>query len=79
MKLNGGYARRMVCRIACIAALVGVAALLPVRLMAQDYPVVGSQNTVTADPPVAHPDEKPCVVQLYSGVQFANFNPKTYS
>ena len=74
MKLIGGYVRRIV-----VIGALGVAALLPVRVMAQDFPVVGSQNTVTADPPVAHPDEKPCVVQLYSGVQFANFNPKTYS
>ena len=78
MKLIGGYARRIAFRSVCIAAL-GVAVVLPVRLMAQDFPVVGSQNTVTADPPVAHPDEKPCIVQLYSGVQFANFTPKTYS
>jgi hypothetical protein len=74
MKLIGGYARRIV-----VIGAVGVAALLPVRVMAQDFPVVGSQNTVTADPPVAHPDEKPCAVQLYSGVQFANFSPKNYS
>ena len=74
MKLIGGYVRRIV-----VIGALGVAALLPVRVMAQDFPVVGSQNTVTADPPVAHPDEKPCVVQLYSAVQFANFNPKTYS
>jgi hypothetical protein len=78
MRLLSGYPPRVVCRIVCIAAL-GLVALLPVRLMAQDFPVVGSQNTVTADPPVAHPDEKPCVVRLYSAVQFANFTPKTYS
>src|SRR5271170_3916326 len=66
-------------RIAVTTAALGVMALLPQLTLAQDYPVVSSQNTVTADPPVAHPDEKPCVVQLYSAVQFANFNPKTYS
>src|SRR5271168_2316872 len=73
MKLIGGYVRRIV-----VLGALGVAALLPWRALAQDFPVVGSQNTVTADPPVAHPDEKPCVVQLYSGVPFANFTPKTY-
>jgi hypothetical protein len=40
--------------------------------------VIGSQNTVTADPPVARPNEKPCVVQLYSGLQFADFSIKTF-
>ncbi len=39
---------------------------------------IGSQNTVTADPPVSHPDEKPCVVQLFSGYQFVNFNVLSY-
>lgn len=41
-------------------------------------PTIGSQNTVTADPPVSHPDEKPCVVQLFSGYQFVNFNVLSY-
>jgi len=73
MKAICGYVRGVV-----FLAVLGAAALLPGRALAQDFPVVGSQNTVTADPPVAHPDEKPCVVQLYSGVPFANFTPKTY-
>jgi peptide N-acetyl-beta-D-glucosaminyl asparaginase amidase A len=60
-------------------ALGAFALLLPGLVAAQNTPVVGSQNTVTADPPVAHPDEKPCVVQLYSGLQFADFNAKTYN
>ena len=41
-------------------------------------PTIGSQNTVTADPPVSHPDGKPCVVQLFSGYQFVNFNVLSY-
>ncbi len=40
--------------------------------------VIGSQNTATADPPVVRPNEKPCVVQLYSGLQFADFSIKTF-
>jgi hypothetical protein len=65
------------CKAVAIAAL-GAMALMPCVTLAQDYPVVGSQNTVTADPPVSRPNGKACVVQLYSGVQFANFTPKTY-
>jgi hypothetical protein len=40
--------------------------------------VIGSQNTVTADPPVPRPHEKPCVVQLFSDFQFVNFNIQSY-
>src|SRR5271168_4786978 len=72
------YVVRSSTRIAVTTAALGVMALLPQLTLAQDYPVVGSQNTVTADPPVSRPHGKPCVVQLYSGVQFADFTPKTY-
>jgi hypothetical protein len=41
-------------------------------------PVIGSQNTVTADPPVPRPHQKPCVVQLFSGFQFVNYNIQDY-
>jgi hypothetical protein len=64
-------------RIVSIATLAGLA-LLPAAAIAQYSPVVGSQNTVTADPPVSHPNEKPCLVQLYSGVLFNDFNPRYY-
>ena len=40
--------------------------------------VIGSQNTATADPPVPRPHEKPCVVPLFSGFQFVNFNIQSY-
>lgn len=41
--------------------------------------VIGSGNTATADPPVPHPHEKPCVVQLFSNLEFADFNIKPFS
>lgn len=41
--------------------------------------VIGSANTATADPPVPRPDTTPCVVQLFNGIAFANFSPKTFS
>jgi len=40
--------------------------------------VIGSSNTVTADPPVPRPPETPCVVQLFSGFQFVNFNTQSF-
>jgi hypothetical protein len=73
VKLSNSHVRRIV-SIAALAAL----GLLPGVAIAQYNPVVGSQNTVTADPPVPHPNEKPCVVQLYSGVLFNDFNPRYY-
>jgi hypothetical protein len=62
----------------CVAAL-GALTVVPASAPAQDALVVGSQNTVTADPLVSRPHTKPCVVQLYSGVQFADFSAKTYA
>jgi hypothetical protein len=46
---------------------------------APSAPTIGSPNTVTADPPVPRPPTTPCTVQLFSNVQFADFNPKTFS
>jgi Peptide N-acetyl-beta-D-glucosaminyl asparaginase amidase A len=40
--------------------------------------VIGSQNTVTADPPIPRPHAKPCVVSLFSGFQFVSFNILSY-
>jgi hypothetical protein len=74
MKLGGLFARTLI----CVTAL-GAMALLSVPAPAQYIPVVGSQNTVTADPTVPRPRGKACVVQLYSGVQFADFSAKNYS
>lgn len=46
---------------------------------AASKPVIGSQNTVTADPPVPRPHTKPCVVQLFSNQEFADFNLKPFT
>jgi hypothetical protein len=42
-------------------------------------PTVGSSNTATADPPVPRPLTRPCTVTLFSNLQFADFNPKTFT
>jgi hypothetical protein len=76
MKVTSFLTRRAVATLTTFA-FGTLALLLPGSARAQ-Y-TIGSQNTVTADPPVSHPEEKPCVVQLYSGLQFADFNPKTYT
>ncbi len=40
---------------------------------------VGSPDTATADPPVARPATKPCVVTLFEDVVFADFSNKTFA
>jgi hypothetical protein len=70
---------RLRTRILISTLAVGCAALLANSANGQNATrVIGSQNTVTADPPVARPHEKPCVVQLFSGFQFVDFSIPTY-
>jgi len=60
-------------------------AVLPVAfagaqvVLAPDTPQVGSLNPVTAEPLVPRPTTKPCTVQLFSNLEFADFNAKPYS
>jgi hypothetical protein len=42
-------------------------------------PQIGSSNPITAEPPVARPHTKPCVVQLFQNLEFADYTPKTFS
>lgn len=39
---------------------------------------IASSNPVTADPLVPRPSVKPCIVALFTGFQFVNFNIQTY-
>lgn len=41
--------------------------------------VIGSSNTVTADPNVPRPSTTPCIVQLLNNAEFDNFNPVSFS
>ncbi len=41
--------------------------------------VIGSPNTVTADPPVVRPRTQPTVVPLFNGVTFTDFNPRPFA
>lgn len=42
-------------------------------------PQIGSSNPITAEPQVPRPHTKPCVVQLFKDLEFADFTPKIYS
>src|SRR5260370_42100432 len=42
-------------------------------------PTVGSGNTATADPTVAHPNTTPCRVRVFTDLKFADFSPKSFA
>jgi hypothetical protein len=72
-------ALRPVRRLASLAFVLPFSLLLSPPTQAQNAsPVIGSQNTVTADPPVTRPHEQPCIVQLFSGFQFVDFSIHIY-
>lgn len=62
---------------AILFALAGAASAQVVTV--PPYPQIGSSNPITAAPPVSRPDTKPCVVQLFSNLAFADFTPKTFT
>jgi len=70
-----------------ISSLVFLAtlAVLPVNsaraqvVIAPTTPQIGSSNPVTAAPLVPRPNTKPCVVQLFNNLEFADFTPKVFS
>jgi hypothetical protein len=61
-----------------LALLLFTAVLVPFASASGPY-VIGSANTVTADPLVTRPSTTPCVVQLFSGAEFDNFNPYSFN
>jgi hypothetical protein len=60
------------------ALLLLSAMFIPLAFASGPY-VIGSGNTVTADPNVTRPSTTPCVVQLFSGAQFYNFNVENFN
>lgn len=68
-----------------LASLLAAIMLLPVGLLSAQVvtvpttPQIGSSNPVTAAPLVSRPSTQPCVVQLFSNLEFADFTPKVFS
>jgi hypothetical protein len=63
--------RNVLCLLLFAAVFVGLASASgPYQL--------GSANTVTADPNVTRPATTPCVVQLFTGAQFFDFNVENF-
>lgn len=48
-------------------------------ILSPPNPQVGSPQPATADPRVPRPHTKPCVVQLFQNLEFADYTPKTFS
>jgi hypothetical protein len=58
--------------------LLVVSVLMPFASASGPF-VIGSANTVTADPYVTRPATTPCVVQLFNDAEFDNFNPYSFT
>ncbi len=70
--------------IARVLILAAAAVFTTASLSAQvtpvpQKPVIGSSNPVSAEPPVARPSTTPCTVQLFTNLEFADFNVKSFS
>ena len=48
-------------------------------VLAPAKPVIGSSNTISADPPVPRPSTTPCTVDLFTNLEFADFNVKSFT
>jgi Peptide N-acetyl-beta-D-glucosaminyl asparaginase amidase A len=57
--------------------LLVLAAFIPSAFASGPY-MLGSGNTVTADPNIPRPKTKPCVVQLFSDASFYDFNVENF-
>ncbi len=71
--------RRRCTWIAAAFLLASVSAVSAQVVIAPSTPQIGSSNPVTAEPPVPRPHTKPCVVQLFNNLEFADFNTKSFS
>ncbi|HUI83162.1 MAG TPA: peptide-N4-asparagine amidase, partial [Candidatus Binatia bacterium] len=65
--------------VAFILTLLLTGAGLAQNYVAPANPVIGSANTVTANPPVPRPPTMPCTVTLFQNYDFADFNPKFFT
>lgn len=69
-------------RLTLIAAALLFASVSAARaqvVIVPPTPQIGSSNPITAEPSVARPHTKPCVVQLFQNLAFADFTPKSFN
>jgi Peptide N-acetyl-beta-D-glucosaminyl asparaginase amidase A len=72
-----GLNRRIASAAAILLASAGIAHAQVV--LVPTTPQVGSSNPVTAAPLVTRPHTKPCIVPLFQGQEFADFNLKSFN
>jgi len=72
-----GYKVILTLGIAVFSLAIAIPASAQV-VLAPTTPVIGSSNTVSADPRVPRPDTKPCTVTLFTNLEFADYNTKSY-
>ncbi len=61
-----------------LAMILLVTVAVPMAFASGPYQL-GSSNTVSADPNITRPSTTPCVVQLFSGASFYDFNVENYT
>ena len=61
------------------ASILLAAAAFAQNYVAPSNPVIGSQNTVTANAKVPRPSTQPCTVTLFQNLDFSDFNPKYFN
>jgi hypothetical protein len=71
-------ASRRIPSLSTVLALLLAVSFVPVAFASGPY-VVGSSNTVSADPNITRPSTTPCIVQLMSNAEFDNFNPFSFT
>jgi hypothetical protein len=71
--------KSLVAAILALAAVSISADAIAQVVIAPTKPVIGSSNPVSADPTVPRPDTKPCTVALFTNMEFADYNTKTYN
>jgi hypothetical protein len=76
-RLSSFHPARVVIAFAASALLAGAA--LAQNYVAPSNPVIGSQNTATANAAVPRPATQPCTVTLFQNLDFADFNPKYFN
>jgi len=73
---------RVVPRLAMVATALSLAfadAVSAQVVVVPPTPQIGSSNPITAEPAVARPSTRPCVVQLFQNLEFADYNTKSFS
>jgi hypothetical protein len=59
--------------------LLALASYSPAQVVLTHGPKIGSSNPVSAEPPVARPSTKPCIVPLFTDEEFGDYSTHSFS